>query len=309
MSKRLHYYFNYRDHCEMCQDSTVNHKILGQRLNQSQGFNPKTKSGISTTIMQCTNCKLIYANPMPIPFSLQDHYGVTPEDYWKPSYFQIEENYFADQVARFKSLKQFKNGMKALDVGAGIGKCIIALIKAGFDASGFEPSKSFYERALNKMNIDQKRLKLGMIEEVEYPENEFDFINFGAVLEHFYNPAACIGRAMKWLKPGGLMQIEVPSSDYIVSKFINTYFRIIGTNYVTNLSPMHDPFHLYEFSLESFKAYVKQSSEYSIAFHEYYVCSAEPFPKFTHRLLKEICNGVKPVCNYRYGLKRITLNN
>ncbi len=36
--------------CEMCGDHTINHKILGQRLNQSQGLNPKKKSGISVSI-------------------------------------------------------------------------------------------------------------------------------------------------------------------------------------------------------------------------------------------------------------------
>jgi hypothetical protein len=31
--------------------------------------------------------------------------------------------------------------MKALDVGAGLGKCMISLNNAGFDAFGCEPSK------------------------------------------------------------------------------------------------------------------------------------------------------------------------
>ena len=61
----------------------------------------------------------------------------------------------------------------------------------------------FYERAISKMNIDPGKLKLGMIEDVDYPENHFDFITFGAVLEHLYHPAASIEKAMKWLKPGG----------------------------------------------------------------------------------------------------------
>ena len=43
--------------------------------------------------------------------------------------------------------------MKSLDIGAGIGNCMISLQNAGFDSYGFEPSQPSYERAISKMNI------------------------------------------------------------------------------------------------------------------------------------------------------------
>jgi ubiquinone/menaquinone biosynthesis C-methylase UbiE len=174
--------------------------------------------------------------------------------------------------------------MKALDIGAGLGKAMISLKKAGFDAYGFEPSKSFYERAVSKMNIDPDKLKPGMIEEVDYPENTFDFITFGAVFEHLYHPAKSLEKALKWLKPGGIIQIEVPSSKHLVAKFINRYFKLRGTNYVTHLSPMHSPFHLYEFGLKSFEELSKRLN-YSIIKSEYYVCEIVHLPKILHPLL------------------------
>lgn len=287
MKKKLHYYFEYIDHCEMCGDSITNHKILGQRLNQSQGIRPKSKFGVTTSVMRCTSCGLIYTNPMPIPYSIQDHYGIPPEDYWKPSYFQIEKDYLAGQINTFKSLQNFKAGMRALDVGTGIGKGMIALSEAGFDTHGFEASKPFYEHAIKTMGIPAGKLQLGMIEDVDYESSSFDFINFGAVLEHFYNPALCVARGMKWLKSGGIMHIEIPSSDYLMSKVINTYYRFLGTRYVTNLSPMHEPFHLYEFNVKSFESLAKKL-DFKIVHHEFYVCSAAPFPKFMHGLVNYI---------------------
>src|SRR5258705_68737 len=124
---------------------------------------------------------------------------------------------------------------------------------SGYDVFGFEPSVTFYQKAIEKMKIAPEKLKLGMIEEVDYPDNFFDFITFGAVLEHLYDPAAAIKKALKWVKPGGLIHIEVPSSKYLIPRIFNFYFRLRGTNYVNNLSPMHKPFHLYEFDLDSFK--------------------------------------------------------
>lgn len=282
---RLRYLFEEISTCEMCGDETDAHIILGQRLNQSQGLNPKRKTGISVSVKKCTKCQLIYSSPQPIPFDIQDHYGVPPEDYWKPAAFEWTPNYFKEQIKIVKQLLPFKNEMTALDVGAGLGKCMISLKNAGFDTYGFEPSKPFYEMALLKMKIDADRLKLGKIEEINYPNESFDFITLGAVFEHFYHPAHSLQKALKWLKPNGVIQIEVPSSDHLISKIINLYFKMRGTNYVTNISPMHSPFHLYEFGFKSFEELGKKLN-YKIVDYHYDVCSIEHVPKFLHSIFR-----------------------
>jgi len=254
----------------MCGSSTNTHKILGKRLNRSQGKNPEKKIGITTTVVKCSNCGLIYSNPQPIPFSINDHYGVPPENYWKEEYFTVSDNYFKGEVEKLNKLIDFKEGMKSLDVGAGIGKQMFVLTKLGFDAYGIEPSKPFYERAILKMGINPDKLKLGMIEEVEYPENYFDFISFGVVLEHLYNPSDSIIKALKWLKPNGIIHIEVPSSNWLIVKIINLFYKLKLTDYVGNISPMHVPYHLYEFNLKSFQEHSKTHG-YDLASHEYYV--------------------------------------
>lgn len=284
MSRQLRYYFNYIDKCNMCDSKTDTHKIIGKRLNQSQGKNPKNKIGITTTIAKCSNCGLIYSNPQPIPFDIQDHYGVSPEDYWKDNYFSIDDNYFKGEIARLKELIDLKEGMKSLDIGAGLGKAMIALSKVGFDVYGLEPSIQFHERAISEMGINPDKLKLGMIEEIDYPENHFDFISFGVVLEHLYDPSASIIKALKWLKPNGIIHIEAPSSDWLVPKLINLFYKLRLTDYVGNLSPMHTPYHLYEFGLKSFQNH-SEKYKYEIAFHEYYVCNTY-MPRLADFILK-----------------------
>lgn len=268
----------------MCGSKADKHKILGKRLNSSQGKNPKNKIGITTTIVKCTNCGLIYSNPQPVPFDIQDHYGVPPESYWKENYFTVTDNYFQGEIERLKTLLDFREGTKSLDIGAGLGKQMIALSKTGFDAYGFEPSIQFHKIAVSKMGINPEKLKLGMIEEIEYPENHFDFISFGAVLEHLYDPSDSILKAMKWLKPNGIIHIEVPSSDWLIGKIINLVYKLKRTDYVGNLSPMHEPFHLYEFGLKSFEEHARQHG-YELAFYEYYVCQTF-MPKIADYILK-----------------------
>ncbi|HEY0030185.1 MAG TPA: class I SAM-dependent methyltransferase [Bacteroidia bacterium] len=282
--KEIKYRFNPVLNCNMCGSSSAHHHIMGKRLNQSQGKKPKSKIGITTTIMKCDSCDLIFSNPQPVPFDISDHYGVPPESYWKEDYFRQNDHYFQTEIDQLKKFRSFDKGAKALDIGAGLGKCMIALDKAGFETFGLEPSEPFYKKALETMKINPYKLKLGMVEAVDYPENEFDFITFGAVLEHLYSPGESIVQALKWLKPQGIIQIEVPSSNWLTNKLINFYYRLNGSDYVGNISPMHSPFHLYEFGLKSFQLHGKKNN-YEIIFYEYYVCNTY-MPKIVDFLIK-----------------------
>lgn len=307
MRQQGRYYFYPVQHCNMCGDASDRHPILGQRLNRSQGFRPRTKTGITTTIQKCSRCGLIYANPQPVPFDLQDHYGVPPEDYWKPEYFQYDAHYFSQELATLRQLMTIQPGMKAMDIGAGLGKCMLSLAGAGFDAYGFEGSESFHQRALERMKIDPSKLKQGTMENVSYEPETFDFITFGAVLEHLYDPAQSIAKAVTWLKPGGIMHIEVPSSRYLISRLINTYYKLIATNYVTNLSPMHEPYHLFEFGLRSFEEHA-QKTGYTIVLRKYYVCSMAPFPRFLHPLLSYVMEKTGTGMQLAVWLKKNDMN-
>lgn len=282
----IRYRFDPILNCEMCDDTTEKHKIIGQRLNTSQGLRPKSKKGISVTIQKCNNCGLIYSNPQPIPFDISDHYGIPPESYWSSaSYFDWDEKYFSGQINTFKRLVNFQPGMRALDIGAGIGKCMKSLEAAGFEAYGFEPSQPFHERAISKMGISPDRLKLGQMENMEYESGMFDFITFGAVFEHLYHPFQSLENAFRWLKKDGIIHIEVPSSKHLMAGIIDTFYKIKGTNYTTHLSPMHSPFHMYEFDIRSFEKAADRLG-YRIVQKEYMVGSVRNFPAIFHPFFK-----------------------
>jgi hypothetical protein len=65
----------------------------------------------------------------------------------------------------------------------------------------------------------------------------------------------------------------------------NFYFRLRGTNYVTNISPMHSPYHLFEFDLRSFELHGRRFG-YAVALHRYSVCKIGHFPRFMHPPLR-----------------------
>lgn len=279
------YSFHQAITCNMCGADAEHSHLIGMRLNKSQGFNPRNKGGIAVSIARCGECGLNFAQPMPVPETTEEHYGIPPESYWTEEYFQLDDNYFARQIEDAKRLLGFKSGMSALDIGAGIGKAMRALTAAGFDVWGIEPSASFRDKAIAKLGVNPERIVLATIEDAEFESQSFDMVTFGAVLEHLYDPARAIEKAISWLRPGGVVQIEVPSSDHLIARFLNFYFRLVGTNYVTNLSPMHPPFHLYEFTLESFEQHGKMVG-YEILHHYFDVCSIYHVPRLLHPPLR-----------------------
>jgi len=277
-SRSMRYEFRPVTACNMC--GSADFSMLGLRLSASQGLDPRHAEGVAVPVKRCRSCGLIFADPQPIPSELTDHYGLPPEDYWADaSHWTWSPDYFATEIAEAKQLLDFRPGMTALDIGVGLGKAMRSLDHAGFDTWGIEPIAPFRDKAIEMMALDPGRILLFTAEDAAFDENFFDFISFGAVLEHLYDPSAALGRAMAWLKPGGIIQAEVPSADYLLSKLANLYFRLRGTNYVTHISPMHPPFHLYEFTPRSF-------ARFNLVRHRYEVGSIHRLPRALHLPLR-----------------------
>lgn len=255
----------------MCGAGKEKQKYLGMRLDRRQGLWPKKVAGVGVPIYRCGVCGLVYANPMPLPQSVEEHYDVAPEAYWTKEYFSEAEEYFSQQIATWcKLTKRSCESAKALDIGAGIGKAMRALQRAGFEVWGIEPSPSFRERAI-QMGVDPQRLLLTSVEEAEFPEGMFDFINFSAVVEHLADPSVALEKALRWLSPKGLMYVEVPSSSFLLARLVHVFYRLTGAPYVIHISPMHPPYHLYEFGLRSFLLHGERVG-YQVVHHEYCPC-------------------------------------
>jgi len=228
-------------------------KVIGKRLNQSQGFYPQKKIGITTSIVKCKNCGLKFANPIPIPEKLNDHYDLETQKYFEKSFEEFHPSSFNAEINYFKSIYNIQTGITSLDIGAGLGNIMKAMETHGLNAYGIEPSFSFYNYAVNSMGVSKDRLHNKAIEEADFKKESFDFITFSAVFEHLYEPDKALRQALTWLKKGGVLFIGVPSAYSLNQELINLIYKIRGLDYVCNLSPMHPPFHIYEFTKRSFE--------------------------------------------------------
>ncbi len=247
------YRFRVAGDCIMCGAPPHRQLVLGRRLDRSQGWRPRRVRGKATTVVRCRGCGLVFTDPLPLPIELADHYSMDPVDYFGEERSSAESGGFETEIEEARELLGYRGRGRALDVGAGTGRVMAALSEAGFDTWGIEPSASFRSFGLEKYSLDPERIALAGIDEARFPSSHFDFISFGAVLEHLPAPGLAIEKALEWLRPDGVIHAEVPSSRWLVGRLLNAYFRLSGSGLVTNLSPMHPPYHLYEFTEESFR--------------------------------------------------------
>ncbi len=246
--------------CNMCGSSLTGARKLGRRFGEHQGLRPARRDGGAfANVQRCAECGLVFANPMPVPVQLGSHYGIPAETYWAHGDLSPSEDYFSDQILQFRRLYPRTGQLTALDLGAGVGKAMVSLEAAGFVTFGLEPSPNFHRHAISQTGIAAERLSLGRIEDTTFPEDRFDLVTFGAVLEHLADPAAAIVRALGWARAGGLIHIEVPSSDWLMARLIDLGYRIQRLDYTSHLSPLHIPFHLYEFTVRSFERHAART--------------------------------------------------
>ena len=108
---------------------------------------------------------------------------------------------------------QFPKGSKALDIGAGGGRKLLALRDHGFDAYGVEPD----ENAASRQPDFALPVYAGTAESIpkDLPRGSFDLVICTHVLEHTQNPMLALENIFALLKPGGTLIAEVPNTDCI----------------------------------------------------------------------------------------------
>ncbi len=111
------------------------------------------------------------------------------------------------------------HGKKLLEIGSGYGTNLATWIKKyDLDAHGTERDTEGFassfkaSRALFEANgLDPERIIRVVDDALPFPEASFDVVYSGNVLEHTERPMKVLGEAVRVLRPGGVLHVEVPN--------------------------------------------------------------------------------------------------
>jgi 2-polyprenyl-3-methyl-5-hydroxy-6-metoxy-1,4-benzoquinol methylase len=192
------------------------------------------------------NCDSIDSNP------------VYNQDYWLKymfsqyeamGYNSIDEIlllHYRERVSYWATifLKYLLPPATVAEIGCGIGTFVCLLQSLGFDASGYELSRSWCSFLKDKLDI---KIYAEKFENTFDSDKLYDAIVLIDVLEHLYDPLELIKRISTRLKPNGFLLIQTPNFDPS-KNYISACNE--NLNFLRYLLPEE---HIYLFSRESIK--------------------------------------------------------
>jgi SAM-dependent methyltransferase len=112
------------------------------------------------------------------------------------------------EIAR-KHLQKSKTP-SLLDVGSGLAVFPYRMKEAGWEVTALDPDERAATHARDQTGI--RAVHADFLSWEPKTEERFDLITLNKVLEHVEEPVAMLGRARRWIQPGGLLYVEVPDA-------------------------------------------------------------------------------------------------
>jgi len=237
--------WEFRDEaCKVCGGRDF--RVLGARGGEAH----RDGAGVKTRIVKCRTCHLIFPNPMPYPAGEDTRY-TNVSGYFEDVMTVTDEGRrrFGDKLLQDAERLLGRRG-RFLDIGCGRGEVVWAARERGWDAEGCDLSEDFvrYAREVNGVNAHAATL-----EQMNYPEASFDVVTLVEVIEHLYDPAETVRELRRVVRPGGLVYISTPNEESVYQSLGNLYYKARGLDWVVNLCPTWNLYHVQGFSPRSLR--------------------------------------------------------
>ena len=183
----------------------------GTRDERSEALLALSRAPVAVRVWRCARCHMRWLDPFPVPgVEIYDEkYYTKPvsdgpaytsqQDELEPCYREIAEAFAAHGAG------------SVLDVGCGMGDCMLAMRRAGLEPVGIEMS-SFAADAARSRGLEVHEGPAEVVGSRLLGEGRtFEAIHCSHVLEHTGDARGFLALLHRLLRPGGLLYLEVPN--------------------------------------------------------------------------------------------------
>jgi len=178
-------------------------------------------------IVRCRRCGLVYVNPRYRQEQLQeiyteeyyDHDGINSglEFFGYDDYLADEENIRITFTKRLRTIENYVNKGRLLDVGCATGFFLDLARGQGWEVIGSEVSRFSVRYARERFGLD---VRLGTLKELEFDSGMFDVVTMWDVIEHVVDPMSELLEVQRILRDGGLLSIITPNVGSLVARVL-----------------------------------------------------------------------------------------
>jgi 2-polyprenyl-3-methyl-5-hydroxy-6-metoxy-1,4-benzoquinol methylase len=187
----------------------------------------------------CTICTLAWVGNPPPPEEIMEHYGDQYHSIVSEGKEGGKEDVSSKWRPAIRAIEKHRSGGAILDMGCSSGNFLRSLSRDRWKPYGIEINTATAERAGNEAGAEVFN---GDVLDAEYPPDTFDVVTAFDVLEHMYQPVEVLKKVKTWLKPDGIVFLQVPNILSWEARFFGSYWFGLDV-----------PRHLFHFSPKSLK--------------------------------------------------------
>lgn len=178
--------------CPVCSDNTSKRLVCDVNLIYGADFD----------LVECTNCGVMYFDPLPTPGQLATFYSA--------SYYDFDRSREEGKGMAFaRGLNRLKPTGKFLDVGCATGFFINGIRNhSKWDVYGTDFGESAVRFARERLHLDVRQ---GDLADARFADAYFDYVHVNNVLEHVLNPMPLLEECRRIIKPDGVFFLSVPN--------------------------------------------------------------------------------------------------
>lgn len=197
-------------------------------------------------LFRCSDCRVIFIFPQP-PLSKIELNNLQKYDSQSTiiQYLNIQDIFLRKAKSCVTILKKYKSSGYLLDVGCSFGFYLRVFNQKGYKTLGIDISKKAHQYINSNLNL---KSVIGKFETYKFTNHIFDIITMFDVIEHFSSPEKIILKAKRILKKDGILIIQTPNFDSIMS-------RLTGKKWFWLLLPQH----LFLFSVSTLRILLKNN--------------------------------------------------